>query len=199
MGGVRFKHCILSNEALDWINGELLGDGCLVSHNVLTAKFVYSSKYLEYINYVSRMLSSFGVMQSGKINKTFLGFTQNGVYHYQSCYYCELKHLRNMWYRNKKCIPKTLLDFTPITCRQWYIGDGNLLRSNRHPCIQISTCSFSIDDVDWLVEQLANIGISATRQRSKNLLYISTHSTKDFLSYIGECPVECYKYKWEVS
>ncbi|KKK40214.1 hypothetical protein LCGC14_3132230, partial [marine sediment metagenome] len=34
---------------IQWLNGELLGDGCLVSYSIYSSNFVYGSKYLEYI------------------------------------------------------------------------------------------------------------------------------------------------------
>jgi len=32
---------------------------------------------------------------------------------------------------------------------------------------------------------------------ASNEIGISAYSTKSLLNYIGECPVECYKYKFE--
>ena len=43
------NHCKLSQEAIKWINGELLGDGSLQSRSPYSAKFTYGSKYIEYI------------------------------------------------------------------------------------------------------------------------------------------------------
>ncbi|GAJ16965.1 unnamed protein product, partial [marine sediment metagenome] len=40
-------------------------------------------------------------------------------------------------------------------------------------------------------------GFQCTRE-SDNKIHISTKSTKDFLNYIGPCPVKCYEYKWKV-
>jgi len=49
----RANHCFLSKEAKEWIDGELLGDGCLQSQRRYSANFHYSSKYPEYIQYIS--------------------------------------------------------------------------------------------------------------------------------------------------
>ena len=89
------------------------------------------------------------------------------------------------------------IKLTPLVCRQWYIGDGCLKHpKNGRPYIELSTCGFSISDVSWLVGELNKLGIKTTRCNSNNIIEISTHSTRAFLNYIGECPVECYKYKW---
>ena len=95
------NHCELSVRALNWINGELLGDGCLKACTSYSAKFRYGSKYLEYIDYVSGMLNEFGIEQSGKIykglyNKIYKGST--GTYCYESRSYYELSHMQDVWY-----------------------------------------------------------------------------------------------------
>lgn len=193
----RNNHCKLSAEAIAWLNGELLGDGCITARTTYTARFTYSSRYLKYIEYVAKTLNGFGIKQSGIISKRMGGFN-TFVYDYTSCVYIELFLLRKLWYpEGKKVVPYTI-QLTPITCRQWYIGDGSLLHSyRRRPFIKLATNAFSVEDVKWLVKQLWEIGIMATHQPSNNTIYISTYSTKDFLTYVGKCPVECYKYKWD--
>ena len=190
------NHCVLFKHAIEWLNGELLGDGCLHSLSSCAAYFSYGSKYLEYIDYVSGTLNSFGVLQTGKIYKYYGGLSSNGVYHYHSRYYCELKPLWDKWYpEGKKIVPRDI-KLTSLTCRQWYIGDGWIIHKfNGNACIRLAVCAFSTYDVDWLIEQLSDLGILATRQPAKNLVNIAACSTKDFLNYIGRCPVKCYKYK----
>ncbi len=118
----RANHCNLSKKAIEWINGELLGDGCISKRRRFSAKIQYGSKYLEYIKYISNTLKSFGIKQVGKhiyIEKT------NGkkCYHYHSKEYTELSKIYKQWYPNgKKIIPKDL-KLTPLTFRQLHIGD----------------------------------------------------------------------------
>lgn len=185
------RHCILPDKAYLWMNGELLGDGNLRADYVSSAAFRGTSQYLEYIDYISGTLSFFGIEQSGKIYK------RNNVYYYTSRRYYELGPLRCIWYPDgKKIVPKCF-HLTPLVCRQWYIGDGCLKhREGERPHITLATCGFPANDVIWLVEQLWEIGIIATRQACENRIHISTHSTPYFLKYIGKCPVECYQYKW---
>jgi len=57
------NHCNLSLKSINWLNGELLGDGHLRSLSKYSAKFTYSSKYKEYIQYISKTLKSFGITQ----------------------------------------------------------------------------------------------------------------------------------------
>jgi len=162
-----------------------------------SADIQYSSKYLEYINYVSYTLNSFGIKQAGKITKYHYKNTDSYDYKYASCAYIELLPIYKKWYPNcKKIFPKGI-KLTPITLRQHYIGDGSLRNEKRvKPSIMLYTCGFLISDVERLIKQLIKLGFKTTRRPSKNIISISSHSTKDFLNYIGRCPVECYQYKW---
>jgi len=189
---------------LDWLCGELLGDGCLYHpKGGVSAKFQYSSKYMEYTWYVAKTLDSYGIRQSGKIckriSKSDLVEKECTTYQYQSLSYIELQILYNLWYpEGKKIVPEGL-GLPPVTCRQWYMGDGSLVHSRlKRPCINMSTQTFPVEGVNWLVSQLVALGFKASRQPNSNSIYISPYSVGDFLDYIGECPVGCYKYKWDL-
>lgn len=197
------NHCNLSQEAIDWINGELLGDGCLGSKSPnYSAQVHYGSKYLDYINYVRGKLKSFGILQMGNTSKTTVEKMNCSYYSYSSLCYEELLLLRKKWYpNNKKIIPRDL-ELTPVTIRQWYIGDGCLNRPKRKgskPYITLLTCGFPTSDVLWLVKELIKLSFKTTWQKHNNSIYISTKSVKDFLTYIGPCPVERYQSKWNLN
>ena len=193
------KTCNLYGESLDWINGELLGDGCITMRSSIAAAFSYSSKYLEYIKYVSDTLWYFGIVRTGRIREHYHEKFNKWSYHYMSRSYYELRLLHELWYPSGiKEVPRSI-ELTSLTCRQWYIGDGTLYHRKGHtPHITLFTCAFKDSTVYWLVRQLALIGIQATRDNTRNSVSISLYSTKDFLTYIGECPVECYRYKWNL-
>ena len=84
------NHFDLSQEAIDWISGELLGDGSLRSRSPYLAKFTYSSKYKEYIQYISNTLNAFGIKQSGKIYERYHKNMDCYDYQYTSLDYVEL-------------------------------------------------------------------------------------------------------------
>ena len=195
MGNRKHNHCNLSQEAIEWINGELLGDGSLNSRNPCSARFMYASKYLEYIQYVENTLKSFGI-RGGRTRKHVNKKRKNTSYRYASLRYSELYSIWRRWYpRIKKIVPRNI-KLTPLVCRQWFIGDGSLLSNTSRSCIRLSTCGFTILDVKWLVSQLTKLGFKTTIQPSKNEIYIFAQSTKEFLKYLSLCPVKCYKYKW---
>ena len=201
----RANHCNLSQETVEWINGELLGDGCLTTtskENNLPSKnlsvlFRYSSKHKEYINYISDTLKSFGIQQSGEIIKHYNKRQKTYCYKYNSHSYKELMAIYKRWYpEGKKIIPKDI-KLTPITLRQHYIGDGSLIHQKKNIRIMLCTCGFSILDVNWFIGKLNNLGFKSMRQPSRNTIHISTYSVKNFLNFIGKCPVDCYQYKFQ--
>ena len=190
------NHCNLTQEAIEWINGELLGDGHIRSQSPYSANITYTSKYSEYLEYVSNTLMSFGIGQAGKIHKEYNKKFDCSVYHYNSRCYVELLPIYRQWYpEGKKIVPKDI-KLTPITLRQHYIGDGCLgHQKNKNPYIKLSTDGFLVFDVEWLVNKLVELGFKSTR-RKRNDIHISSYSVKNFLKYIGKCPVRCYEYKW---
>jgi len=192
------NHCQLSQKANNFVIGHLLGDGALQSRSFYSAFFSFSFKFEEYINYIASTLKSFGIKQMGEIRNYYWGERlYDFIFRYQSCCYEELKSLHNKWYPNgKKVIPKDI-ELASLSCKEWYMDDGCLVnREKRNPHITLSTHAFSIFDVEWLVQQLNDLGFKVTRQKSSNIIRFSTYSTEDFLNYIGKCPVECYEYKW---
>jgi len=190
------NHCNISQENIEWINGELLGDGSLVSSSSYSARVCYASKFLEYINYISIILKSFGIEQSGEIYKQYHKKFNCYSYGYHSKMYVELLAIRRKWYPNgKKIVPRDII-ITPITLRQWFIGDGYLRKRKKgRPHIILATDGFSISDIEWLVVQLNKLGFKA--KRVSLIIYISAHSTREFVNYIGECPAKCYQYKFD--
>ena len=193
----QINHSNLSPIPIEWINGELLGDGCLHSYSKYSAIFVYGSKHLEYIEYIRDTLKSYGIEQMGKIYKQIDKKQGNVSYHYSSRSYPELLTIYKHWYpKGKKVVPKDIV-LTPLVCRQWYIGDGSLAHPKYSKNIILSTYGFYIKDVKWLTKQLNKVRIKANRQK-KNAIHISANSVKNFLEYIGECPTKCYQYKWAI-
>lgn len=190
------NHFDITNEFREWIDGELLGDGCLNSRSKYSARVKYSSKYLEYIDYIAESLKHFGIEQSGYIRKRE---PNPGAYsyHYTSKSYNELKDFHTRWYPNgKKIVPKDL-KLTPVTLRQWYVGDGSLFANqNGIKSIRLYSCGFTDAEVYFLTKLLKGLNIIATKC-ANNCINISTKSVKGFLDYIGKCPVYCYQYKWE--
>lgn len=101
---------------------------------------------------------------------------------------------RDRWYPNgTKIIPRDF-HFSPEAMNVAYLGDG-FLSNNR--TIYIATQSFKRQNIeDTLIRWLQDIGIRCW-VTNDNQVCISSGSSEDFLKYIGSCPVECYKHKWD--
>lgn len=197
------NHVTLSKKLLEFLYGELLGDGHLGNNGPLSSFYSHSSKYLEYLVWLSGIFKGFGIAQVGKIHKNL----KAGGFMYASRSYPELKTLRRKWYRLAtekerkqrrkfiKILPKNL-KLTPLICRQWYIGDGSLNKDCGYT--RLNTQCFTSGEVDRLIMLLINLDFKVTKHADRSI-YISTYSTRDFLDFIGPCPKgieNIYGYKW---
>jgi hypothetical protein len=205
---VKGNYIILTKELLEFLSGELLGDGSMIinlstKYNIPTSgRYVHTSKYKEYLEWLSKKLSKFGVAQSGLYK--YEASWNNKIYtkyNYMSKWYREFKDIRKKWYPDGKKIVPQDIKLTPTVIRQWYIGDGCLVKykDSRAVNIQLSTDSYSIKDVEFLIKKLRNIGFVCNRRKSNNRIGIYNESVDDFLDYIGDCPKEIekiYGYKW---
>ena len=187
----------IPKEAIEFIVGELLGDGCVFSQNPVSANYAHSSKYKEYLNWLSSLLSVWGIEKSGEIRKL-----NNGCFTYQSRFYRDLAALRKRFYpKGKKVVPIDIR-LTPIILRQWYIGDGSYLVSKRcnSRAIMLYTMGFRWNDVERLTALLGGLGIESIHT-TKNTIRIRSKSVDSFFEYIGSCPkeiVDIYGYKWGI-
>ena len=197
----------IPKEGLEFIYGDMLGDGCIVKKSPYSAYIAYGCKHKKYIEWMSKKLKKFSIEQAGKIIKR--KSNNSVVYHYQSKSYPELLKLYNKWYikyqgsnpkrKTFKIIPEDV-ELTPLVCRQWYIGDGSLPKvKNRSQYIILATNAFRKKDLKLLRDKLKEININ-TYLHKDNRIGITTESTPIFLNYIESPPKEIEKYfgyKWE--
>ena len=187
---------ILSQKAKDFINGELLGDGTVIQRSIYSAYYSHGSKYKEYLEWLIENFQSWGIecMQIRKREcENYIG------YYFATHDYPTFIEFRKRFYPNgKKIIPKNI-NLSPIVLRQFYIGDGGLIKSKSGKfSIKLYTYGFSIKDVLFLMVKLKELGIETTRQKS-NIIHIGVKSAPKYLDYIGKCPEEIkdiYGYKW---
>jgi len=192
---------IITPDLLEFLGGELQGDGCVTMNGNRSAYYSHTSKYKEYLIWLSGLFDKWGIEQSGQIARRrdkqseFHGAI---TYRYKSRSYPELVPIRQRWYPNgKKTVPKDL-ELTPIMARQWYLGDGGFDNYERkHPGVVLSTCDFDRQSIDHLIEELNQLGFKVTYQPAHNSIRIWVRSVEDFLKWIGPCPIACYDYKWD--
>jgi len=125
-------------------------------------------------------------------NKTYT------TYCFKTRSFVELKDLRKRWYFNNKKIVPMDLTLTPTIVRQWFIGDGTLVKTN----IILCTDGFCLEDVLLLKHKLSQLNIESSiykHRTNQYHIYIKKKSVRIFYSYIGKCPPEIksiYGYKW---
>lgn len=198
------NHVALSSRAMEFLDGELLGDGYLQRTSPYAASYQMSSKYREYLDWQGTQMLSFGIKPGSTINidKTDWGI----VYKFRTLTYHELKPIRERWYpRGKKHVPKDL-ELHPLVVRQWYIGDGSLTkRSEKAYRVTLCTHGFELSEVVMLQKLLEDKGIFVRPSKDTNTGYSlrgATEPAKALLDYIGPCPFEIehiYGYKWALS
>lgn len=191
----------LIKEQKELINGELLGDGCLTSSKGnLNSSFAYCTKNRKYLEWLINELNilDFSDIKEKRqmrwnLSITFMTYTASNptlTEIHKKWYRWELK--KNGKYGFVKHIPNDL-KLTPIVCRSWYIGDGH---RPKYGGLIVATDDFDKNEIEKiLIKQLKNKGIDCWVTKY-NKLYIPADSKQTFLDYIGECPVESYKYKW---
>ncbi|HXG91167.1 MAG TPA: LAGLIDADG family homing endonuclease [Blastocatellia bacterium] len=103
--------------------------------------------------------------------------------------------LRNRWYRyGRKVVPKDL-SISREFLLHWFLCEGacSINRNSAH--MMICTDAFNREEVEYLQGLLESAGIKSSIMRT-NRLRIHQKSIERFYDYVGECPVECLKYKW---
>jgi len=203
--GKRANYVDLTPEALEFIDGWMLGDLCVFAekHNTISARIAFGTKHKDCTQWMSDRMASFGIEQGGQIHENIYPEMNNcRTFSYQSRYYRDLKPVRDRWYRSdrKKIVPRDIV-LTPDIVRYWYIADGMLAcPHHERPRIGLATHGFPEEDVEFLVSMLDTIGIQSHRQK-RNSIYIPVGSVQDFLNYIGTCDKgleHLYYYKWEI-
>lgn len=179
------------------IDGLLLGDGSLDKRNK-NARYRHSCKHREYIEFIINELSRFNIVTNTIYDKDN-GYGTGRVYQCYSLVSTELTTHHSRWYNNRRKVLPDDVELTKLSLLHWYIGDRCLDTDKGYlRQINIAAHSFSFEEREILCKKLTGLGfkVSNTKYGSIN---ICKRSVPTFLSYIGECPVECYKYKFDIS
>ncbi len=205
-----YRELLHDNEFCQVVDGELLGDGCIIREQRRGKSyygFSYSTSNREYAKYLHAYLTN-KTNSSGKLyypDKSKPHYIDGRLVKSSQGYLIKISHrvfeyFYKQWYVPKKIIPSKLV-LTPLVCKHWYIGDGSLLSKKSSPVITISTHSFSIVGVDGLISRLSCLGIEAHRNKYKKDQYVIRiigRNAVEFLNFIGSCPVKSYQYKWNI-
>ena len=179
--------------------GWILGDGGLrICKGSINPHFTYTDLKKDHIDYISSILYKYNIKHNILKNKNSL------CYYIQSESRPEFHKIYNLFYgykglnennQKRKILPDIIL--TPIVLRNWYIGDG--CSSKQSECLNHKgsiTCKYKND---FILNQLNILFGEVKCYYDKKGCYQYHFNNKNLiklLNYIGECPVEGYKYKW---
>lgn len=180
------NHIELTPKAIEELDGFLLGDGCLVPHNMISASYTHTDNYPQYIKWLRKHLSDYG-----------LEITIPNENRLDSKSYRELYDQRLRWYpEGQKEIPPDLI-LTPPTLRNWYIGDGGYYKgynnTKKGETVMIYCTKLK---PELLYPQFKELEIPVTKY--KKGLYIPAKNRRTFFEYItSDNPniPPCYHYK----
>lgn len=193
----------LTPELAAILDGELLGDGCLMQPRDRDAYLVWCTTRRGYIEWLHTRLNGLGLHGSASLDRPNPGkvFSAKLRSSLETRRYPELTALRARWYPGgKKAVPRGLM-LTPLACLHWYLGDGCLNHPLPTPYITLSTHCFSENDVAFLVSLLHGVGCMAKKGHHPNgpVITMSKDACLAFFRYMGPCPEgleAIYGYKW---
>lgn len=190
-----------STNILHIIEGCLLGDGHLeLPRNGKNASFSYGSSSEEHVKYVHTFFVNYCTDNYKKIkrreiydkrtDKTYVNYS----FRTKALPIFTEQHER--FYVNRvKIVPNNIV-LNKELLRLWYIGDGEL--EKKYGYIKLHTNSFTYDEVLFLCELLSIFDAKPLKKNSgQYLVTVPRRKVGLFLEYIGECPINDYKHKWE--
>jgi hypothetical protein len=177
------------------LDGLLIGDG-YIPRNQDLFYFGQRSDNREYVEFVARQL---GVPVERVKDRTRKPDRRTGKIY--SC--SELRTLshpvfaefRKRWYRGGKKVVPGDLNVSPEFLLHWFLCDGACSVNRSGAQMMLCTDSFTRPEIEYLKGLLEQIGIECSLMKT-NRLRVHQKSVERFYDHIGECPVECLKYKW---
>lgn len=218
----KFRRIKFSDELLDVLNGQLLGDGSLTRPDGRNTFFQVLSSKRNYIYGLSDILTGFRI--PNKIYETMQS-TRQKAWHLHSCHAKSFNTLYERWYiprtkmedciyknplvKNFKIVPKTL-QLNKIVILHWHLGDGSINWDNTRKksiihYVKLSTCGFLHDDVEWLAKQIREkFGIECKARLNghakpyKEIFITGQENIKKYFDLIGPCPdwAQDYRHRW---
>lgn len=195
------------NNVIPIVYGMLLGDSSIIndkrsrSQNAMIST-TQGEKQLGYLRIKQQMFGA----ENFAIYKSKSGYCDNAVYIGRLISDINIANhvLADCYINGKKTITKAMADkLTPVSLALWYLDDGTIRHRNKDdrnsPAIQISTCGFSKEENEILIEMLQNrFGVEANLRLEKNkywTIYITTKGTEVFLNLIKDYIPKSMKYK----
>jgi len=188
------KELTINDKAIEVINGELLGDGCISFPNTSNTCFSHSTANIEYGKYLYNKLN---ILEVKLLNQEFLPSRNGGKPQFRTRSTTNIMwtKLHHKWYTNRRKIIPSDLILTKEVCLHWYLGDGYF----ENGTCKISTCGFSYEENKRLAHMLTVLGFKTTinkRSGGYHVIRLSKYSFQCFLDWIGRCPFSGYEHRW---
>jgi len=211
----------IDREQIEYIDGLMLGDGCIGYAGRSRATAVYSQafayRYKLWALRIRNDFAKFGVdsniiLRNVKCSKLILK-NANDMFRDENYKFWQLRtrgdcanelfsHLKNRWYNGRtnkrgqmiKTVPPDIDLSPPQLLGNWYLGDGNYNKIGKH-CI-LCTQGFTPQEVIILRWKLNEVlGIDAIVNKH-NCIRMRVVDTLSFLDYIRDYKLNCFAYKW---
>lgn len=195
------------DEVIQVIYGMLLGDSSIYKDkrcksNNIRISTTQGESQLEYLKLKQNIFGK----DNFKLYKGKSGYCNNTIYKGDLITDVNISNhiLNDCFINGKKTITRKMIDnITPISLAFWYMDDGSLKHRSKedksNPNIILSTCGFSKEENELLVDMLINkFGVESNLRLEKNKywsIYITTKGTKVFLDLIKDYIPSCMKYK----
>jgi len=199
----------INDYLVEVLNGEMLGDGSLISPSGFQAYFSIETKQKTWVEYLINIFEKSNIpFKSNPVryreSKNTYGFNTRST--------VELGTLHKIWYNNNKnynqakpsgwnnrkyikTIPKDL-KLTPTSLLHWFIGDGTI--KNGKYSGKLCSNGFTYEEVEFLrLRMKEDLDINTTHYKS-NAIGIPLRELNKLVNIIGKCPIKEYEYKWNV-
>jgi LAGLIDADG DNA endonuclease family len=197
----------LSDIQNDILTASMLGDGMVKSEGRFRLKMKLGS--LEYVNYIANILKPFSkeisFVNSKKPKREGNIVTSSDQISEQCCFYTITHPLflrtRNQWYVNSKKFVCKDIKINDRVIAHWFCQDGSNCQRSR--IATLYTLSFSLDDVNFLINALNQLKIKCVIAFCRGKPYIRTSGHKAYFSLIervsSHITWNCMNYKKDIS
>lgn len=215
----RINHFDYNSRIQEYLDGLLLGDGCLSSitgheRNISPVYIqTFATRYKEWAEQIQRDFKVLGITSSIHAYDSNNGIKQiegrkfiAPTISLATLHYYEFNLARRRWYLNgNKTLPSDLI-LTPLVILNWYLGDGCLYhhKAGNYRIILATQC-FTDNELDYLCSQLKwQTGIvsicreHAINTKGNTLVINRRQDITKFLNYINGLNIpSCFQYKFD--
>lgn len=203
----------LDNELLQYIDGLMLGDGCILKRKTkgtieIRYQQSFAHRYKEWAQKIQSDFDEFGIDTRLAPIITKIKDKEYKGWYLRTRGDANKNIFPTLWKRwhndrmivrgNKivelKTVPFDINLLPPQLLALWYLGDGNYDKANRR-CI-LATGGFTNEEVLMLCRKLSRTLLIKTRVDTRNCICMTISASLVFLDYIRDYKLDCFSYKW---